>query len=446
MRACDGQRGAVTLVGALFLIVVLALMAQLINRMTSSGIVATIAQDDAVAALFVAESGIEFASYRYANGTACTDLALIDATTAGRGSFDITSAGPFGTDCRITVEARVGSAGVTGPNMSLRTVSADLRPASSDGWAVGDGGAMLRWNGVAWSEVDAGTTENLHSVFCNSPDDCWAVGDSGTIVHWNGSDWSASPSGTSGTLFGVGCRAGLPGDCYANGSLAGNPLTANARHWNGTAWFDAAGGISSDYYTDVSCTSSDCYATTQGGSVRAASGAWNPAVFSGSGTLNGIDCTVTGQCWAVGDRRGNSYYFAFFDGNSWSARQQPAPVFARANLNDITCATRDACWAVGDALNSRYVLAHWDGSTWTEASFRHGRHREDLLGVDCAAPDDCWAVGKANRGWNLIRYDGVEWSYLGSSAPDPRSLNDVYVFPGTGSGVSLVHWQEIVNN
>jgi len=189
MNPCDRQRGAVTLIGALFLIVALALMAQLINRMASSGIVDTVAQNDAVEALFIAESGIEFASYRYASGTACPDLALIDATPAGRGSFDVTGAAPLGPDCRIVVEGRVGSTGASGPNTSLRTVSADLQPASSDGWAVGDRGAMLRWNGIAWSEVDSGTTDNLHSVHCNSLNDCWATGDNATIIHWDGSYW-----------------------------------------------------------------------------------------------------------------------------------------------------------------------------------------------------------------------------------------------------------------
>ena len=58
----DRQGGAVTLIGALFIIITLALMVEVIQRMAASDVLDTAVQNDAVAALFIAETGIEHAS------------------------------------------------------------------------------------------------------------------------------------------------------------------------------------------------------------------------------------------------------------------------------------------------------------------------------------------------------------------------------------------------
>jgi hypothetical protein len=58
-----------------------------------------------------------------------------------------------------------------------------------DGWAVGEAGTILRWNGTDWSSWASPTTEDLYKVFMVSSGDGWAVGRSGTIIRWNGSGW-----------------------------------------------------------------------------------------------------------------------------------------------------------------------------------------------------------------------------------------------------------------
>ena len=448
MAFAGQQRGAVTLIGALFIIVVIALMVQLINRMASSGITDTAIQNDAVDALFVAESGIEFASFVYASGTACTDLAAtINTTTAGRGSFDVTTSLLVGTDCQITVQGRVSSVGAAAPDTALRTITADLRLASGEGWAVGDNGSILRWDGASWSAVASSTTANLYSVHCVSANDCWATGGGGTIVHWDGSAWAGSfPSGTAGTLWAVSCQPLTPSHCYANGVWV-FPL-AISRHWNGVNWTGGGSDFALDIldiYTDVACPSATCFSTTAQGRVRQSSATWS-SVFSGAIALNGIDCSATDQCWAVGDRVGNDYYIVGYDGFSWSPLTITPPNNARGNLNAVSCAAVDDCWAAGDAGSGRYVLVHWTGTSWNPDAFQNG-HRANLNGIHCASASDCWAVGDEQNGWNLIHYDGTNWSYVGSSAPSPTNLNDVYL-PSTagGGGVSLVRWREVINN
>ena len=59
--------------------------------------------------------------------------------------------------------------------------------SGADGWAVG--GAILHWNGTAWSPVANPAIGGESVVKMISPDDVWAGGDS-DILHWNGSQWT----------------------------------------------------------------------------------------------------------------------------------------------------------------------------------------------------------------------------------------------------------------
>jgi len=449
MPFARAQRGAVTLIGALFIVLVVALMVQIINRMASSNIIDTAAQNDSVDALFVAESGIEFASFNYANGTACADLQLINTTPAGRGNFDVTDAYLVGTDCRIVVQGSVSSTGATSPDAALRTISAELRLAASGGWAVGDNGAMLQWDGASWSAVASNTAENLYSVHCVAANDCWATGNNGAIIHWDGTSWSPVTSGTNAVLLGVSCQPFTATNCYANGVtlLFGFFPIPYSTHWNGSNWVDAGGSGFFDYYTDVSCPSATCFSVLSGGSVQASSPSWG-TVFNGTIALNGIDCAAADECWAVGDLNGNRYYLVRYSSSNggWSSVSVPAPNNARTNLNAVSCSAVNDCWAAGDVGSGRYVLVQWDGASWTPRAFQNGQHRANLNGIHCTSGSDCWAVGDQQNGWNLIHYDGTSWSYVGSAAATPQNLNDVYLSGAGSTGVSLVRWQELINN
>lgn len=73
-----------------------------------------------------------------------------------------------------------------------------------DGWAVGEGGTILHWNGLAWTEVPDGPTDVvLNSVWGTSPTDVWVVGEVGAILHFDGTIWSRVASGTPSSLVGV---------------------------------------------------------------------------------------------------------------------------------------------------------------------------------------------------------------------------------------------------
>ena len=116
------QRGAVTLIGALFIIITLALMLAVLQRMAGSDILDTAGQAGSVEALFLAESGLESAASLYSTGTCDISLTTGSPFTFGSGTFSIEDTGSnFNTDfsgaalpageCRIRVTGNVAALG-----------------------------------------------------------------------------------------------------------------------------------------------------------------------------------------------------------------------------------------------------------------------------------------------------------------------------------------------
>lgn len=112
------QRGAVTVILVVLLLLVVGTALSGVVRLSGSGATDATAQEDGIAALLLAESGMERASKRFADGTACTTDALKEGPVSlARGSFSIISAAFDNNICRIRAQGKVGSA--------LRTIEGD---------------------------------------------------------------------------------------------------------------------------------------------------------------------------------------------------------------------------------------------------------------------------------------------------------------------------------
>jgi hypothetical protein len=76
--------------------------------------------------------------------------------------------------------------------------------AAGDVWAVGDGGAISRWDGTAWTLIPpAGLpTSTLRGIWGSSASNIYAVGDTGTLLHYDGTRWSRAGTApiTNGNL------------------------------------------------------------------------------------------------------------------------------------------------------------------------------------------------------------------------------------------------------
>lgn len=56
-------------------------------------------------------------------------------------------------------------------------------------WAVGERGTIVFWNGMQWTSVLSGTTEDLFAVWGSGPSDVWVAG-AVSVRHFNGRAWA----------------------------------------------------------------------------------------------------------------------------------------------------------------------------------------------------------------------------------------------------------------
>lgn len=109
--------------------------------------------------------------------------------------------------------------------------------AASDAvFAVGMDGAIMRWDGVAWSPEGAWGGDTMawfESVWGSGPEDVWLVGAKGYkgfIAHRDASGWSAQPRRRQPDWFLFALGGTGPDDIWAAGNFG------RVMHWDGEAW------------------------------------------------------------------------------------------------------------------------------------------------------------------------------------------------------------------
>ena len=210
--------------------------------------------------------------------------------------------------------------------------------------------------------------------------------------HWDGSQWTASTLSTGDALDyyvdAVTCADAT--ECWAVGYSSPQPTVGPPRdtvwvaRWDGTAW---AGGPGTQL-----------------------------------GALDGVTCTGSTRCWAVGHGDtvfdgGTSKAVATlveaWGGKSWSTRPSPNYGTGDNALNAVSCTSPGQCWAVGywskgtgenSTSSSLNLFLTSDGSSWKIASGTQGSddnvpqlNLNTLSGIDCLS-STCWAVGSYSSG------------------------------------------------
>ncbi len=160
------------------------------------------------------------------------------------------------------------------------------------GFAVGDKGFILQYDGTNWTKVTSPTSDDLFGVQVISANEAWAVGDDGTVLRWNGSSWS--------TLSGTGT---------ANSDILEGVVAVDT---NGDGYADAG------WVVGRNGTGARTYRFTQ-----SSPGTISWTSHQPSGTANqAMYCVAmirTGDVWA-GARNGNIIHW---DGSSWSKVAKP---------------------------------------------------------------------------------------------------------------------------
>jgi hypothetical protein len=206
------------------------------------------------------------------------------------------------------------------------------------------------WNGTKWS-IESSPSPNpakpnlLTGVSCPSTSLCWAVGYyfptnfTGTLTEkWNGSKWAVvtTPTSKANEAVGDACFSTLA--CMTVG--ISNSLFAFAQDWNGTTW-----------------------------KLTSAPGKPSGATTS---ELNGVACATVATCEAAGtyNKSGGSPALAEgWNGTKWTVQSTPAISGSTfASLQGVSCTASSNCWAVGENINSSGtdpLIEKWNGTSWS---------------------------------------------------------------------------------
>lgn len=294
--------------------------------------------------------------------------------------------------------------------MHLYSVDAVSR---DDAWAVGLGGTVIDLEAGQWIQEDSFTNRTLRSVHCVSDQEIWAAGDSGTVYKTldGGDSWTQSNSGTSNNLNAIAF-----GDS-THGAIGGTYGTLRYTADAGQSWHD------SDHpnytVTDIHFSSElEAYAATDFGVIlRTEDGGATWGTFADFGYPNpfyGVCIDSRGRGWGVGQAQWQCMAYAKrFDGGSgrWNTHMV-FPEGEIAKLNAVSLSSGNRGWAVGDdglivcLADGEYVRAPddllWQGWNWVSIPY------EPTVGD----PSDVFGLDLAGNLWRWDRYYKAAIAYV----------------------------------
>lgn len=269
------------------------------------------------------------------------------------------------------------------PGLSLRGISGS---GPDDVWVAGAGGAVLRWDGVAWRRVLAGTTQDLSDIAVAGPGQVFVVGVGGLLQRFGGAAWETIATGTTQRLTAL--WASGPADVWAVGD-AGTVLW-----WDGTRT-SARGPVTNRPLTAV----------------------W------GSGPSD---------VWiSAGPTGGSGARLFHWDGAAWTATATPD---GRGGDGGWSAGPRSA-WASGQQQFGAGRILRWDGSAWAVALWTGLLSPFSVFG---RGSDDVWFLAPSEAGAYAFRWDGAQIGVAAAAANaqvyghDPNKL---YSLESFGVGV-----------
>jgi hypothetical protein len=306
-------------------------------------------------------------------------------------------------------------------------------PSATFCQAVGTGSTAYAdtWNGTSWTLTDLPAAAD-QAISCLSATFCEAVGDVDAVV-WNGATWTtqpvSAPTGGNGvTLRAVSCVTDA--FCEAAGAYynsAGTQLTL-AEAWRGTSWTGqrpaSPVGAADLELNGISCTATTACAAVgsfvagQSGEPEGLADGWNGTSWKaervarlqgplGNG-LTAVSCVSPDQCEAVGSRSalGNTTVSLaeMWNGTSWKMQPSAVPAGgATGYLSGVSCVSADFCEAVGGAASAAEL---WNGTSWS-TQLIPGSATSSYTSVACTSADFCVAVGGAAQ---IAVWNGTSWS------------------------------------
>jgi photosystem II stability/assembly factor-like uncharacterized protein len=214
----------------------------------------------------------------------------------------------------------------------------------NSGWAVGDNGTVLRLSGGTWSDTSIGTDTDLYDVALAGDGSGWLVGGGGTIFQLQTDAWTQIDIGENADLY---CTAVYDAD---DAWLGGGFNTLY--EWNGTEWSEIIVELYNPQLLNPAFLAASAYvmngvpAVWAGGHgvyfSNSIGGEWTLATPPASSAINGIHIkNGTNYGWAVGDNG----VIAFYKGGPWSLYGEEG---VTGDLNDVFTVEKGEAWAVGN--------------------------------------------------------------------------------------------------
>jgi hypothetical protein len=348
--------------------------------------------------------------------------------------------------------------------------------------------ALARWNGREWSPINR--TPELNAIQMISPSAGWAVGDNGLILHWDGSEWRAVESPTDKDLDGLEFTSSESGWAYSSdgvilryalgewwtySSLAPNPRRMALEpdgedgwmlgswqkgdivlRWDGKDWVPFAGdGPDGEVLALDFPRSGEAWAAgwipgrSRAGMIWRGDGErWRREFEKVPVPLQAAAFLDSGGAWGVGE----DGLIARWDGAEWMAADSPTG----QTLNAVAFLSADHGWAAGEGGQ----ILGWDGSGWwVEMPYvARGDGNNALFtrlhALALVAPDDGWSAGGLEGGdfgqpW-ILHWDGAEWNAVDLFAEESPCRCSLYAMHfssaddgwavGGGEQMLIMHW------
>lgn len=374
------------------------------------------------------------------------------APTAASSAVITPAARPSATSAPGTVWTTVPSAAAGTDDHLYGVACGDATSCFAVGEYYGGSGYQTlieAWTGGAWTVVpspDEGYDDDLQGVACSGPSWCVAVGtanlggylnspEAALIETWDGTAWSIASDPDPQTydhLDGVSCAG--PTACVAVGQSDvgawNGPTTTLVETWDGAAWtassaadpgtadnsLDAVSCVGGSWCTAVGSTSDD------GATWGTLAETWNGTAWSVDGApdagfafLNGVACTSTTDCVAVGYANGPvSTVIESFDGTAWTTVASPDEGYGSI-LDAVSCPSASRCVAVGSYDNAESLIESSSGAAWTITPTPDPSSQVYLSAMTCPSTAFCVAAGDFYQG---STYDPLVVASALSITPD----------------------------
>ena len=329
--------------------------------------------------------------------------------------------------------------------------------SKSDVWAVGEGGTVLHFDGMAWSNPTSGTLATLRAVWADAKDDAWAVGDGGVVLHFDGAAWMPDAPdaklGVTAPLYAV--QASSKSDVWVAGGAG------TIAHFDGMAWTARSSSPAS--------RSARCGRRRLGLGCGGSRSVWRLATVAkaeGGAPEGGDSATVASDATSDAARKkmgeggerhqggasrpSGATHRAIF--GSSAQRRDPAlerPELDRrgdgssSNRLAISGTSPDDAWIVGDEM------LHNAGEGWARVDSGTDR---SLYAISFGGPGSGWTVGTEERIAHLGGADAGGWTI--AESPSAKWLRGVWtsgatagwVVGGGGTTLALLNgtaWQAV---